>query len=122
MKEQLSIHDPDLYARMCAARPAEVAIAAYKEFFRVVGEAREKYQIRDVVLASTLAIKDEEQGEGAILLIGYRGDEAIVERLLAQALGQVRSDNARKLDELAGVNRQKKPAKPKRRRADPSPG
>lgn len=121
MKEQLPLHDPDLYARMCAARPAEVAIADYKEFFRVVGEAREKYQIRDVVLASTLAIKDEEQGEGAILLIGYRGDEAIVERLLAQALGQVRSDNARKLDNLAGVNRQKT-AKPKRRRADPSPG
>lgn len=114
MAEQLQLHDPELYARMSASRPAEVAIASYKEFFKAVGEAREKYQVRDVVLVSTLAIKDEEQGDGAIMLIGFRGDGALTELLLAQALGQVRSDNQKRLDDLAGVNRQKKPAKPRK--------
>lgn len=120
MKEQLPLHDPDLYARMSVARPAEVAEAAYGEFFKAVGEAREKYQIRDIVIVSTLAFKNEE-GEGTACLVGYRGDSALVETMLARGLGQVRENNQRRIDDLAGVNRQKT-AKPKRRRADPSPG
>lgn len=104
------IQDPDLYKRMSEPRPPEEAMDAYVAFFKAVSEARERYRIRDVVLVSTVAIKDGGQGHGA-MLVGYRGDEALVISLLAQALGQMREKLDKELDALAGGNKQRKKAK-----------
>ena len=102
------VNDPELYARMCQGRPVEEAQAAYEEFWKVVVEARERFKIRDVVLVSTLAIKEGEGAEVTAMVMGYRGDPGIVPELLARALGGARKNEQKRLDELAGTNRQKR--------------
>lgn len=117
IKSDEQIHDPDLYARMCEPHPdADAATAAYKAFFAEVSAARERHRIRDVVVVSTLSLKADDGSVATGVLYGNRGDLRLVSTMLAHALGHARAAEQSRLDEIAGVNKQKRAVKGRAKR------
>lgn len=90
------INDPDLYARMCQPREVADAVVAHEAFFKEVSAAREKFQVRDLVMVSTMAIKwDGEKAGRAMMFVSTRGDGRLVPGLLARALHNVQGGDER---------------------------